>query len=98
MQHRSAVLEIEKQLMLGGLESTEARMVLAVDSRPRSSCMPVLSLDDLGVKRWQPPEDIATQLDHPAVRQCPSSSCNPSRDRRQPGRDHQPGHPTHGFV
>jgi hypothetical protein len=27
--------------------------------------MPNLSLEDLGVKRWQPPEDIAAQLTTP---------------------------------
>lgn len=61
---RSAVLEIEKQLILGGLQSTEARAVLESMPTPEQ-LMPALSLDDLGVKRWQPPEDVATQLTTP---------------------------------
>jgi hypothetical protein len=61
---RAAALEVEKKLILGGLQSDEARAVL--ESMPSAEAlMPSLSLDDLGVKRWQPPEDVATQLTTP---------------------------------
>ena len=58
---QDALLEVETELVAGGLESSEARAVLA--SIPTvEQLMPPLSLEDLGVKRWQPPEDVATQL------------------------------------
>ena len=61
---RDAALDMEEQLVLGGLEFDEARAILAAMPSPEK-LMPVLNLDDLGVKRWQPPEDIATQLTTP---------------------------------
>ena len=54
-------LETETQLLLGGLESSEARQFLAAMPTVQQ-LMPPLSLDDLGVTRWQPPEDAAAQL------------------------------------
>lgn len=58
------LLRVEEQLILGGLDSDEAREFLA--SMPTvEQLMPALSLDDLGVVRWQPPEDAATQLTTP---------------------------------
>ncbi len=63
---RATALEVEKKLILGGLQSDEARAVL--ESMPSADAlMPSLSLDDLGVKRWQPPEDVATQLTTPLL-------------------------------
>jgi hypothetical protein len=57
-------LRVEEQLVLGGLRSDEAREFLASMPGPEQ-LMPPLSLDDLGVKRWQPPEDAAGQLTTP---------------------------------
>jgi hypothetical protein len=61
---QGSVLVVETELVTGGLESSEARAVLA--SMPTvEQLMPPLSLEDLGVVRWQPPEDAATQLTTP---------------------------------
>ncbi len=63
---QSAALNTEEQLVLGGLESDQAREVF--ESMPTvEQLMPPLSLDDLGVKRWQPPEDAAGQLTTPST-------------------------------
>ena len=61
---QAAALETETQLLLGGLESSEARQFLAAMPTVEQ-LMPPLSLDDLGVTRWQPPEDAAAQLTTP---------------------------------
>jgi hypothetical protein len=56
-----SLLETETALIAGGLESGEARAVL--ESMPTADqLMPALSLDDLGVKTWQPPEGAAAAL------------------------------------
>ena len=61
---QAAALDREEQLVLGGLHSTEARELFA--SMPTAEqLMPPLSLEDLGVVRWQPPEDAASQLTTP---------------------------------
>lgn len=61
---QSAALDVEERLVMGGLQSGEARAVF--DSMPTvEQIMPALSLDDLGVVRWQPPDDAATQLTTP---------------------------------
>jgi hypothetical protein len=58
---RASALDIEERLVLGGLQTDEARDIIA--SMPTvADLMPALSLQDLGVTRWQPPEDIAAQL------------------------------------
>jgi hypothetical protein len=57
-------LKTETQLLLGGLESREVRQFLAAIPTVEQ-LMPPLSLDDLGVTRWQPPEDAAAQLTTP---------------------------------
>lgn len=54
-------LAIEESLIVGGLESDEAREL--VKSMPRTDeLMPPLSLDDLGVGTWQPARDAAKEL------------------------------------
>jgi hypothetical protein len=54
-------LDIEERLILGGLGSAEARAVLAL--MPTAvQLMPPLCIEDLGVVRWQPPEDAAARL------------------------------------
>ena len=54
-------LDVEEQLLVSGLETSEARMV--IQAMPTvEQLMPSLSLDDLGVKRWQPPKGIAAQF------------------------------------
>ena len=61
---QASAIDIEERLVLGGLQSDEARAVIA--SMPTvADLMPALSLEDLGVKHWQPPEDIAAQLTTP---------------------------------
>ena len=61
---QNATLKIEEQLVLGGLESDEAKAV--VTQLPTAeNLMPNLSLDDLGVRRWRPDEDAAYQLTAP---------------------------------
>ena len=61
---RANALDAEERLILGGLESSEAKQFFAAMPTVEQ-LMPPLSLDDLGVKRWQPPEDAATQLTTP---------------------------------
>jgi hypothetical protein len=52
---------VETELIADDLQSADARKFLA--SLPTAEAlMPSLSLDDLGVVRWQPPEDAATEL------------------------------------
>ena len=61
---QNATLKIEEELVLGGLESDEAKAV--VTQLPTAeNLMPSLSLDDLGVRCWQPDEDAAYQLAAP---------------------------------
>ena len=63
---QASALDIEERLVLGGLESEQAREVIA--SMPTvADLMPALTLEDLGVKHWQPPEDIAAQLTTPTT-------------------------------
>lgn len=54
-------LEAETALLVGGLESDEARK-LAAAMPTAEQLMPALGLEDLGVKGWQPPEDAAGRL------------------------------------
>jgi hypothetical protein len=57
-------LKIEEHLILGGLRSDEARALF--DAMPTvEELMPALQLEDLGVQRWQPPQDAASQLTTP---------------------------------
>ena len=57
-------LEVETTLIVGALESAEA--VAFANSMPTvEQLMPALQLEDLGVVRWQPPDDIAAQLTTP---------------------------------
>ncbi len=56
-----AQLNQETVLTAGGLQSAEAQQVL--ESMPTvAELMPAMSLDDLGVKRWQPSDDAAARL------------------------------------
>jgi hypothetical protein len=57
-------LHAEERLILGGLQSSEAQQIYAA-LPSAEQLMPALSLADLGVKHWQPPEDAATQLTTP---------------------------------
>jgi len=57
-------LEVETTLILGALESAEA-ITFANDMPTVEQLMPPLQLEDLGVVRWQPPEDAASQLTTP---------------------------------
>jgi hypothetical protein len=60
------VLETEERLVLGGLETGEAKAF--IESMPTvEQLMPALSLDDLGVKHWQPPDDAAAVLLTPST-------------------------------
>jgi hypothetical protein len=53
-------------LVLGGLQSGEARELF--NALPTvEALMPALTLDDLGVTHWQPPDDIAAQLTTPTT-------------------------------
>jgi hypothetical protein len=63
-QIQGAALDAEEKLVLGGLESSEARQILALMPTVEQ-LMPLLGLDDLGVKGWQPAEDAASQLTTP---------------------------------
>jgi hypothetical protein len=57
-------LDNEELLIRSGLESGEAVAIL--DAMPTvEQLMPPLRLEDLGVVRWQPPEDAASQLTTP---------------------------------
>lgn len=60
------LLEVETALVAGGLASGQAREVLA-RLPTADELMPVLSLDDLGVKTWQPPEGAAAALLTPST-------------------------------
>lgn len=60
------LLEIETTLIAGGLESAEAARFLQ-QMPTAEQLMPALSLDDLGVKRWQPPEGAAAALLTPST-------------------------------
>jgi hypothetical protein len=60
----AAALDAEEQLILGGLESAEARAVF--EALPTvENLMPALQLEDLGVTRWQPPAEAAARLTTP---------------------------------
>ncbi len=61
---QSAALNVEETLILGGLETAEAKALFKAMPTVEQ-IMPALGLDDLGVTRWQPPEDAATQLTTP---------------------------------
>ena len=59
-------LAAESTLVAGSLESADARAVL--DALPTAEqLMPALTLDDLGVKTWQPPEGAASALLTPST-------------------------------
>lgn len=61
-----AALQVETDLIAGSLESEDARQ--ALDGMPGpDQLMPPLSLDDLGVTTWQPPEGAAAQLLAPST-------------------------------
>jgi hypothetical protein len=60
----AAALAAEEQLVLGGLQSGEARTVF--EALPSAeNLMPALQLEDLGVTRWRPPADAAAELTTP---------------------------------
>jgi hypothetical protein len=60
------LLETETALIVGGLDSSEARAF--VETMPTAEqLMPALSLDDLGVKHWQPPQGAAANLLTPST-------------------------------
>jgi hypothetical protein len=61
---QAAALHIEEALIMGGLDSDEAKTVLSQMPTPEG-LMPAIGLDDLGVKGWQPPDDAAAQLTTP---------------------------------
>ena len=56
----------EERLILGGLESDEAMSVVK-EIPTVEQLMPALGLDDLGVKGWQPPDDLAGRLLTPST-------------------------------
>jgi hypothetical protein len=59
-------LAAETTLVAGSLESADARAVL--DAMPTAEqLMPALTLDDLGVTTWQPPEGTASALLTPST-------------------------------
>jgi DNA-binding CsgD family transcriptional regulator len=59
-----AALDYEERLIIGGLASDEAKAL--ADALPTvEQLMPKIGLQDIGVKRWQPPEDAAAQLTTP---------------------------------
>ena len=60
------VLDIEEKLITGGLESAEAREIVELMPSPED-LMPSLSLDQIGVKHWQPPTDAAAALLTPST-------------------------------
>ena len=54
-------VEVEAALLTGSLETDDAKAFL--ESIPTvQELMPALTLDDLGVKHWQPPDGIASAL------------------------------------
>lgn len=55
------LLEIETELITGTLETAEARAFLETMADVEGM-MPALTLDDVGVKHWQPPTDAAAAL------------------------------------
>jgi hypothetical protein len=60
------LVDTETALIADGLESDEARTCL--ERMPTAErLMPPLSLSDLGVKRWQPPEGAAAELLTPST-------------------------------
>jgi hypothetical protein len=60
------LLETETALIAGSLESADAKAFL--ETMPTAEqLMPPLSLDDLGVKTWQPPEGVAAALLTPST-------------------------------
>ena len=62
----SQALEAETALVAGSLESADAGAVL--EAMPTAEqLMPALSLDDLGVKTWRPPEGAASALLTPST-------------------------------
>lgn len=61
-----AALEAETALIAGSLESSDAKAILEAMPTPEQ-LMPALSLDDLGVKSWQPPEGVASALLTPST-------------------------------
>lgn len=59
-------LKIETELIVGGLDSSQARAFM--EAMPTvEQLMPAVSLDDLGVVGWQPPKDAAAQLLTPST-------------------------------
>ncbi|MGZ4526579.1 MAG: hypothetical protein ACXVX7_09020 [Mycobacterium sp.] len=58
------LLEVETELIVGELQSSDARKFLGA-MPTADQLMPALRIEDLGVVRWQPPEDAATQLTTP---------------------------------
>jgi hypothetical protein len=58
------LLDVETELIAGDLKSDDAKAFLAA-MPTAEQLMPPLHLEDLGVVRWQPPEDAATQLTTP---------------------------------
>jgi hypothetical protein len=85
-------LDYEERLIIGGLQTDEAK-ALAESVPTVEQLMPKLNIEDLGVKRWQPPEDAATQLTTPLTpaqrrrRQIRRAiEANPSASDREIGR------------
>jgi hypothetical protein len=68
-------LEVETELIVSSLESREAKAFVDGSIPTVEQLMPALQLEDLGVVRWQPPDDAASQLTTP--------STNAQRKRRQ---------------
>jgi hypothetical protein len=60
------LLDTETALIAGSLESEDARAILAT-MPTAEQLMPPLSLDDLGVTTWQPPEGAAAELLTPST-------------------------------
>jgi hypothetical protein len=54
-------LNVEERLILDGLQSDEAKRILAALPTVEQ-LMPPLSIESLGVDRWQPPEDGGARL------------------------------------
>ncbi|HZO66335.1 MAG TPA: hypothetical protein VFB74_15140 [Kribbellaceae bacterium] len=54
-------LDVETALVVGGLETDEARDLVAA-LPTADQLIPALGLQDLGVKGWQPPEGVAGEL------------------------------------
>jgi hypothetical protein len=58
------LLEVETELIAGSFETSKAKTFLAM-MPTAEGLMPPLSIEDLGVKRWQPTDDTATKLTTP---------------------------------